>query len=116
MKYYLIRLTLIREPIGILKAPDQVVSWAIYHTYNESAGAYRISEAEYTSYEALELFTVFAYELGIINTASAIFYDPHSFELDGLIMKHRTMKCLNMDEALAALNRLHPYIPDQKVS
>jgi len=34
MKYYIIRLTLIREPIGILKAPDQVVSWAIYHTYN----------------------------------------------------------------------------------
>ena len=115
MKYYIIRL-LTQEPIGILKAPDQVVTWAIYHTYDESAGAYRISEAEYTSYEALELFTVFAYELGIINIESAIFYDPRSFEIDGLIMKHGTMKCLNMDEALAALNRLHPYIPEQKVS
>ena len=70
------------EPIGIVKIPRVYKSWSIYHRlyYEEiTARTYTITQAEYETFEILELFPVFNH--GGSSFFNTVFiYDPRYFE------------------------------------
>ena len=87
MKHYIIRTggEKIGEALGIVKVPEHFFSWSIYHRSMERywpAWMYKITEAEYGSYEALGLFPVFRYASKIVaGPGFAFIYDPEFFAI-----------------------------------
>lgn len=84
MNYFLIRRTLTRDAIGIIKVPEHVDIWLTFHPYMPYEGIviFPISEAQYTSYEALELFPIYKLtSRGHPLTDHVDIYDPgHYYE------------------------------------
>ena len=84
MNHWLIRRALTGDAIGIIKVPEHVDIWLTFHPYMPHDGIviYPISEAEYTSYEALELFPIYkTTSRGKHLTDHVDIYDPgHYYE------------------------------------
>lgn len=87
MKYYIIRKggEKTGEALGIIKVPENFFSWSIFHDQQKTnwpAWMYKITEAEYGSYEALGLFPVFKYYPKIaVGPDFAFIYNPEFFAI-----------------------------------
>lgn len=95
-RYFLIRIMDTKEPIGIaevntLRWPVVVFQCLSIH----SAGAYRISQSEYETYQAFELLPEFDHN---INNGYLQIYDPKDFLIIGCRVHakaSKTWKSLN---------------------
>lgn len=83
MLYYIIKTE--AETIGMFKVPDQYIIGTVHCFPNHKQLTFeKISETEFTSYEALELFTVFESfkrTSFVVYHSFMDFYDPNFYEL-----------------------------------
>jgi len=85
-KCHVIKLWDSREIIGIVKLPDNYVSWVAYtEDSNKAVWSHEISLAEYETYMEFKLFPIFGHAACITMAVSAYVYDPRYYKLvDGV--------------------------------
>ena len=93
--YRIIRISRSKEAIGIVEIPTNKVVWVIHYapTYNNYGGGVmtkEISEAEFTSYQELGLFTVYEWTPSTFKDHEGLtyvdIYDPEYYEIRDCVL------------------------------